>query len=170
MRAIIHNREVVAMPSRESDETGTKYVELFERFGTEYGMFIPITTTGYQFIRWVRRGMKDEQPKTSISTYAIHISNDGEVFTMCIDTVDDQIAMSPVTSKQFSLLTGNRDKTEAFTYLLKDCKTIAEAVKIIDDGYPDGIYDPHILLVSDWLAHAEEKGYDKIFYHTQFHD
>lgn len=170
MHAIIHNREVVAMPAKEKDETGTKYVEPYERFGTEYGLFIPLTTTGYQFIRWVRRGMKDELPKTSISSYAIHISNDGEVFTMSIDTADDMIVMSPVSSKKFSLLTVNRDKAEALTYLMKDCKNIAEAVKIVDDGYPEGMHDPIILLVSDWVAYAKEKGYDKILYHTRFYE
>jgi hypothetical protein len=168
MRTIIHNSDVIAIPSREVDETGSRAVEVFESFSTEYGLFIPVTTSGYHFNRWLRRGMKDVLPKDSISAYGLHISNDGEVFTMCLDTAENQIALCPVTSKEFSLLTINRDKNEAFTYLLKDCTTIADAVKLVDDSYPDGIYNPHILLVSDWVEYSKKKGYDKIFYHTRF--
>lgn len=170
MQAIIYNREVIAIHARERDETSAKYIEPYEHFGTEYGLFIPVTITGYQFIRWIRRGMKDELPKSAVVAYAIHISNDGEVFAMWMDTTDDQILMSPISSKKFSLLTSNRDKSEALTYLMKDCSNIAEAVKVVDDSYPDGMYDPIILLVSDWVAHAKEKGYDKILYRTRFYE
>lgn len=169
MHSAIYSRDVIAIPSKEVDTAGAKYVEPYEAFGTPYGLFIPITSSAYQFIRWVRRGMVDELPKSSVSAFALHISNIGEVFTLYLSTEDNTIAMTPVSSKKFSFLHSERDNSDAFTYLLKDCVTIAEAVKLIDDSSPESMFEPHILLVSDWVEHAKQKGYDKLFYHTRFY-
>ncbi|BAW19154.1 hypothetical protein [Ralstonia phage RP31] len=168
MYNILYNRESVAIPQKEGSQPCTTYVEPYEMFGTEYGLFIPSTASAYQFIRWIRRGMKDELPKDACHAHAVHVSNDGEVFTMVIDSEENTISMIPVVSKKFSLLHASRDTGEAFTYLMKDCKTISEAVGIVEHGQVDGMFDPHILLVADWVAHAKEKGYDKIFYHSRF--
>lgn len=169
MHSFIYNGEVIAIAGKEHDEIGSKYVEPYERFGTEYGLFIPLTLSAYQFIRWLRRGMRDELPPTSISAFAMHISNDGEVFTVRLSTEDNMIIMVPVTSKKFSYMHSDNDRTEAYSYLLKDCKSIAEAVKLLDDSDITGIFEPHFLFASDWVAHAKEKGYDKVFYHTRFY-
>jgi hypothetical protein len=168
MLNILFNHEVIAIPPRESNHPGSSPVEPFEMFGTEYGMFIPITLSGYQFLRWVRRGKKDKLPKNSISCYFLHISNDGEVMITYVDTEENNISMVPYVSERFTLMNISRDVGEAFSHLLRGCKTIAEAIKYVEDNNVDGLYSPFIIFPSEWVKHAKECGYDKIFLDTSF--
>lgn len=165
---ILFNKDLVAVPNKEAPGNVALHVEPFESFGSEYGMFIPMAMSGYVFLRWLRRGMKDDLPKDAISSVVVHISNDGEVILMSLDSDNDCIGMVPVTTSKFTLLNASRDTADAYTYLIKDCKTISEAVKIVDDGHFTGMYDPHIILAEDWVKHAKEKGYRKTFMHTRF--
>lgn len=167
MKNVVYNREVIAFPIKEASACSSVYVEPFETFGTEYGLFIPTTLSGYQFIRWVRRGMTDELPRNSIMSHFLHVSNDGEVLLVLVDTEEDEITSALYCSKKFSLLNSNRDITEAFTALLAECETIAQAVAIVDSGNLEGIYKPHILFVNDWVEYAKKMGYNKLLYNTR---
>lgn len=167
--SIVYNNEIVAIPRREAATSTTVPTDPYKTFGTEYGMFIPITLSGYQFIRWVRKGMTDVLPKKSIAGYFIHISNDGEVMVVVAETEENVISMVPHHLSQFALLHMYRETTEAYNVMLENCKTISEAVRIIDEGTPDGFYDPLIFFVNDWVKYAKEKGYTKTFYHTLFY-
>lgn len=168
MMTLLYNHEMVAIPQRENANSTTVMVDPIKSFGTEYGMFIPITLSAYQFIRWIRRGMKEELPLKSVFGYLIHISNDGEVLIMIADTEDNIITMVPYTRPEFNLLNGVREISEAYNSILEDCTNVSEAVRMVDESLPNGMYEPIIFFVSDWVAHAKEKGYDKAFYHTVF--
>lgn len=165
---IIYNKNVIAFRNYDGGDFGPVHIDPFEAFGTEYGMFIPITLSGYQFIRWVRKGMKDVLPKNAIGCYFIHVDNDGEVMVMHADSEDNSITITPVTTETFQLLNASRDITYAYLRLLRGCQTIAEACRFVEEHEVSGIYDPYILLASDWAEHAKAKGYDKTFYRTKF--
>jgi hypothetical protein len=165
---LVYNSEVVAIPRREQATATTLGVDVHGMFGTEYGLFIPVSLTGYHFIRWVRKGMKDELPKKSMVGYILHISNDGEVMIMVVDTEEDSISMVPYCGKQFQRLHQIREVSEAYNSIIENCTTISEAVRMVDDGCPDGLHDPIIYFVSDWVNYAKEKGYTKTFYHSSF--
>lgn len=169
MTTVVYSNSVVAIPRRMYAPPGSVHCEPFEVFATEYGMFIPITSSGYQFLRWVQSGMVDELPPTcSIYAWMIHISNTGEVLLLCADTDDNSIGVTPYASKKFSLLANERDSAEAFNLLLSKCENMAQAVAFVEDNHINGIPNPHVFFVKDWVAHAKEKGYDKTFYATCF--
>jgi hypothetical protein len=168
MNSLLYNSELVAIPGREQAIATSLPVDIYKTFGTEYGMFIPITQTAYQLIRWVRRGMVDILPKKSIMGYLIHISNDGEVIVVVADTEADQITMVPYCGKRFLRLHPLREVSEAYSTLLENCTTVTEAVAIVDQGCPEGFYDPTIFFVDEWVKYAKEKGYTKLFYNTTF--
>lgn len=169
MKNIIYNRNVIAIPAREGGDAGSvPTTNPFELFGTEYGLFLPITLSGYQFLRWLRRGRKDKVAKNAIACYMLHVSNDGEVMTVYADSEVDHIMPVPYHSEKFTLMNVERDVMEAYTYLMRDCKTIAEAVKFVEEHEIAGMYEPTIILVEDWVAYAKEKGYTQILLDTHF--
>jgi hypothetical protein len=165
---LVYNDEVIAMPRREQATATTLGVDPYQMFGTEYGMFIPVGLTGYQFIRWVRKGMVDTLPKKSVMNYMLHVSNDGEVMVIVADTEADTISCVPYYGKQFLRMHQFREVAEAYNSIIENCTTISEAVRMVDEGCPDGLYDPIIFFVSDWVKYAKEKGYTKTFYHSSF--
>lgn len=168
MLGVIFNNKVLAFNRREHPGSMTVPVDPFKTFGTAYGMFIPITANGYQFLRWINRGMKDVLPKKSIFAYFIHVSNDGEVMTVIADVDEDIIVMTPVTLDSFQYMHTNREVSEAMSLILERATTVSEAIDIVHQGTVDGIVNPYIFFVEDWVQHAKEKGYDKIFYRSTF--
>ncbi len=170
MRNIIYNNAVVAIPPHESNEATTSPTDKpFEMFGSEYGLWFPITTSGYQFLRWLRRGMKPgELPEEGVLTYMLHVSNDGEVLAVYADARDNLITMVPWNSDKFALMNADHDLTEAYTSALEDTKTIGDAVQFIEEHLPHGMYQPRIIFVEEWVKYAQEKGYDKVFLNNTF--
>lgn len=168
MKQIILSKDVLAFHNFIGAESLSIEVIPFETYGTEYGIFIPLSGTGYQFLRWIRNGMKDILPANTVSTNFIHVSNSGEVMVGSAFSSENAISMYPYCSDKFSFISYDRDVTEAFTAILKKCKTIAQAIKVIESRNTDGMYKPHIVLASDWVEYAKIKGFDKIFYHTRF--
>lgn len=166
---IVFNKDVISLRKRIMHDSGSICADIIETFGTEYGVFIPVTSSGFQFLRWLKRGGTDKLPETTgIVSHFIHIANDGEINVMTVDSNDDFISVVPYYSKTFAVIGMERDTSEALNYLIRNCKTVNEAVKIVDSGNMDGIHDPNIFFASDWVAHAKEKGYTQIFYHTSF--
>lgn len=168
MTNIVFNKNVVAFPSRVMAPSGSILIDPYKQYGTPYGMFIPISATGTHLIRWIRRDMKDELPPDCLSCYSLHISNDGEVLLLEAFSIEDSIAMVQYTSDKFSMICTKREVAEAYTYLISDCKTVAEAVEFVDQHEVNGLHNPTIFFVDDWVSYAREKGYDKIFYLTEF--
>ena len=166
---IVYNKNVLAMRQRLMTAAASLPFDFYESFGTEYGVFIPATTSGYQFIRWLKNGMVDRLPVArGVLSHLIHITNNGQVYVVIIDIEDDEIAFIPYTSEKFSLICGSRENSEAVNFLLNDCTTIAAAVKLVDDVNSSGMPDPLIFFVSDWVEYAKANGYTKNFYHTSF--
>lgn len=166
---LVINKSAIAYPGA----TATHYSMLpfgdaFETFGTPFGLFIPTSTSGYQFLRWLRRGMKDMLRHDDITSRMVHVSNDGEVFIMRANTEENDISIIPVTTERFVHLHETRDIAEAYTHLLRKCKTITEAAAFIEQNEVNGLIDAQILLVEDWVAHAKEKGYTELWYRTTF--
>lgn len=170
MISILYSKSVIAFPGREMTPATSIHVVPFETFGTEYGMFIPISSTGYQFLRWIKKGMTDPLAKNNFYCWLLHVSNDGEVLVVIADTETDMITCTPYCSEKFSLLNGDRDVSEAYNALMAKCTNISQAVDILDNGTLEGMYDPFIILVEDWVAHAKSKGWNKTFYRTHFSD
>lgn len=168
MMNLVFNRDMLALPRRLHFSPGSIPVDPFELYGTPYGMFIPFTTTGMQFLRWVKKGMVDVLPRQCIMSYLLHVSNSGEVLSMVADTEDGGISMMPYQSEKFALICGEREISEAYNAILPKCKTLGEAIRVVDEGEPRGIYDPIIFMVDDWVKYAKEKGYTETFYHTEF--
>lgn len=166
---IIYNKDLLAMPRRLISPVAIP-VEPFEMYGTPYGMFIPLSSSGNQFVRWVQKGMKDKLPKKSVFAFLIHISNDGEVMLTTVDTEGDMIAMTRVVSKEFAVMTYLRDSASAYSDLVRECKTISEAVHILDEADPSGLFEPIIFFVEEWVKYAREKGYAENFYWTDMSD
>lgn len=166
---LIFNNKVLALTKRLMSNVVSLPFNLFETFGTEYGLFIPITASGRQFVRWVRKGMKDKlPPEVEITSYLLHISNDGEVCVVSADLQKDSIVFTSYMTEVFTMISPSRDISEAFSHLIRNCKTINEAITIVDNGNSEGLYDPYIVFVSDWVEYAKEKGYTKNFYYTSF--
>lgn len=165
---IIFNKEMFALPRRLLAGSGTIAYDLFEAFGTQYGLFLPVSSSGHHFIRWVRRGMRDILPVNCVYVYMLHISNDGEVMVVTADQEGDSIVMLPYTVKEFCTMSIDRELTEAYTHLIRNCKTIQEAIQIVDEADARGLFDPNIFFVSDWVNYAKEKGYTDLFYHIKF--
>lgn len=168
MMNVVFNRNMIAMPRRWHPAPGTIPIEPYEMFGTPYGMFIPFTLSGVQFIRWVKKGMEDVLPKQCVLSYFLHISNDGEVLVMYADTEENVITMTPYQSEVFNFISGERELSEAYKVIVAKCETIAEAVKVVDEGEPKGLFEPIIFFVDDWVKYAKEKGYTETFYYTEF--
>lgn len=164
---IIYNKDVLVMPSRIVAPVAIP-VDPFAMYGTPYGMFVPLSPTGNHFVRWVQKGMKDQLPKKSVLSYAVHVSNDGEVMLVTIDTEGGMILMTRVVSEQFAVLTGLRDTSAAYSDLISECKGIAQAVQILDEADPAGLFEPIIFFVEEWVQYAKEKGYTDNFYWTTF--
>jgi hypothetical protein len=165
---VVYNRHMLAIPRRMHFSPGSMPVDPYELFGTPYGMFIPFTTTGVQFVRWVKKGMVDVLPRQCVMSYFMHVSNSGEVLTMVADTEESGISMMPYVSDKFALMSGEREITEAYNAILPKCTTIGEAIRVVDEGEPRGIYDPILFMVEDWVNYAKEKGYTETFYLTEF--
>ena len=171
MTTIVYSKSVIAIPRKLYAASGSVSYEPFETFGTPYGMFIPISASGFQFLRWVRSGCVDKLPDNcSIYAWLIHISNSGEVLLICADTNDDCIGAVPYCSKKFSLLALDRDSSEAFNMMMDKFTNIAQAVAFVENNHVTGMPNPQIVFVKDWVAYAEDQGYDKVFYTTQFSD
>lgn len=168
MTNLIFNKQVVAFQRNEISEAGITALVPFETFGTEYGLFIPVTFSGYQFLRWIRKGARDVLPLRSIGSHLIHISNDGEVLMMHASTESNTISVVPVLSEQFQLLNASREISAAYSRLLRDCQTVAEACRFVEEHEVNGIPDPHIILVNDWVEYAKSRKYTRTFYLTKF--
>lgn len=169
---IVFNKDMVALPQRlMTDATSIPY-DFYETFDTEYGLFIPVTASGFQFLRWVRKGMKDSIfDCKDIISYFIHISNDGEVIVVQVDILNDIIAFFPYTSKTFSAICGpDRETAEALNYLMRNCTTVEEAVRVVEQGNMKGLYNPNVFFVNDWVELAKKNGYTKNFYRTSFRE
>lgn len=169
MRNILISTKTIAVHEKIAND-GVRYnYNLFETFGTEYGLFIPLTGTGYQFLRWVKKGMPELPKETNISTLMIHVSNDGEVFICDIISASNEIVLFPYISDDISFVHTNRDTAEAFSYLIKrNCKTFAQALALLEKKEVNGFYKPIIFSVQDWVDHAKEKEWTKLFWHTCF--
>jgi hypothetical protein len=162
---VIYNKDLVAMPSRVAAPVGIP-VDPYECYGTPYGMFIPLSSSANQFVRWMKKGMKDKLPKKSVMAYMLHISNDGEVILVTVDTEADLIIMTRYVSNTFSVLTGTRDTANAYSDLISDCTNIADAVRIVDESDPAGLFEPIIFFVQEWVEYAKKQGYTDTFYWT----
>jgi hypothetical protein len=167
---IVFNKDMVALPQRLMTNATSVPYDFYEAFGTEHGLFIPVTSSGFQFLRWVRKGMKDDiTDSKDITSYYLHISNDGEVIIVHTDVMENIISFTPYSSKTFSMLCGSRRETaEALNYLMRDCKTVEEAVRVVEEGNMKGLYNPNVFFVNDWVEHAKKNGYVKNFYYTSF--
>lgn len=166
---VVFNKDLLALPSR-LQATVTVGVDPYLMYGTPYGMFIPFTASGNQFVRWVQKGMVDRLPKKAVLSYLIHISNAGEVLLVSVDTEESLIFMTPYVSETFAVMSGNREIAEAYSELVKNCTNIADAIHIVDEGDPLGLYDPILFFVEEWVQYAKEKGYKDTFYWTEFSD
>lgn len=168
MMNILFNNQVIALRQNEVGDDVNIDCDIIKMFGTEFGLFIPTTTTGYYFIRWLRNGMQEILPKNSIQTTFLHVGNDGEVSLMTVNTGGNTIGSIPYHGNNFTLLGRSREISEAFTFMLKKITNIADAVKLVDDNNIVGLYQPQIYLVEDWVKYAEEKGYTKLWYRSTF--
>lgn len=169
MNIIILNKDLIVVRKRIMSDTGSIPTDIIETYGTEYGIFIPISTSGFQFLRWLKRGAVENLPKNvDILSFFVHIANDGEICIVVIDSNADFISVVPYYNNTFSVASANRDTAEALSYLIRNSKTVGEAITVVDAGNMEGMHDPHIFFASDWVAYAKEKGYVKSFYYTNF--
>lgn len=167
MRFIFNDQALAVIP-RIYFDSGSIPVDVFKTYGTPYGLFIPITSSGFQLIRWLRRDMKDKLSGFRCNSYFLHISNIGEVIAIEADTDLDKkiltLQMIPYCTSSFATILRSREETEAYNVILQPCKTIQEAITVFDNTSAKGFYKPIIVAVSDWVEHAKEQGYDKLLY------
>lgn len=169
MKAILFNKDVVAIPPRI--DTGIVHLEVdpFVTFATDYGLFIPISSSGYTFVRWINKGFPVLEKEDSIFGDLLHISNDGEMFVITADSDNGNIISKPVISGNVAYLSMKQSINEAYTYLFaKRRLNMAQAIKLLEDEAVDGFYNPTIISVSDWVEHARVKGLTKTFFRTRF--
>ncbi len=170
MKQVIISKRLIALQRYIQNDPVSSEVIPFEAFGTPYGMFFPVAGSVYQLVRWIQKGMTDILPTNAVSGSFVHISNSGEMLLGNAQTADNTICLIPYTSEKFSLVATDREVSEAFSSVLKKCTTIAQAVNLIESRNVDGMHNPIILMVDEWVAYAKEKGYDKTFYRTTFFD
>lgn len=166
---ILFNHKVFALRKRLMCDASSVPHDVFKTCGTPYGLFIPTTQSGFQFLRWVKKGMIDKLPSNGdISSFFLHVSNDGEICIAVVDVADDHISIISYYSDRFSIITDNRDTAEAINHFLKDSKNIQEAITVVEENDPTGMYDPHVFFASDWVKHAKENNYTENFYWCSF--
>lgn len=170
MNQVIVSKHALALARRIPTESISIEVIPFETYGTPYGLFIPLSGSGYQFLRWVRKGMKDKLPSNAVAARIVHVSNDGEVLIGDASTFENYISLYPYCSEKFSLVNEDREISEGFTAVLSNCTNVAQAVALVESRNVIGMYDPNIVLVSHWVEYAKNCGYDKTFYRTTFVD
>lgn len=169
MERVLFNKDLVAVPSRIANDAVSIGIDPFINCATEYGLFLPITGSGYAFLRWIQKGFPELEKEAEIESDLLHISNTGEVFVVLVATLDNKIMMLPYKADDITYLSASRDYNEAYTYLFAKRKlNMAAAIKLLEDASLKGFYNPQIFSVNDWVEHAKEKGYTKTFLRTQF--
>lgn len=170
MNRIIANSKMLAINSTCAIDPLSVPVDFYKTYGTPYGLFIPVNATGYQFLRWVKKDFPKDFPRHECSLTFIHVSNDGEVFVCDADGANNHIVLIPYTSDKFSLFTNTRDVSEAYSHLFKKLTTISQAIALVESKELTGMPEPQILLVDEWVKHAEDMGWDRTFWKTSFTD
>lgn len=168
MNRVIANSKMLAIGSTVAIDPLSVPVDIYKTYGTPHGLFIPINATGYQFIRWVRKGFPKDFPRHDCSLTFIHVDNDGDVFVGDADGGNDHIVLIPYTSEKFSLFSNTRDVSEAYSHLFKKLTTISQAIALIEGKDLVGMPEPQILLTDEWMKYAEDMGWNKTFWKTSF--
>lgn len=168
MDRIIFNHSVIAFPGKINTDAVTVPIIPFETFATQYGLFIPTTSSGYTFLRWVQKGCGVGLIGVEIIGDLLHVSNTGEVFVVCVDTIDNVIKMYPYVTDKISYISSDRGFNEAYSYLFQKRElSLSGAIKLLAEGSKAGFYKPIIISVEDWVKHAKAKGFVKTFFRNK---
>lgn len=152
MRVIV-NREVIAFSERMYRQSIVIPVEYKEAFFTPFGMFIPLHTSGFGFLRVLRGEVSVEAlTKAEVVFELVRVDHLGKVSVLIVDTRSG-IQELPLTSKRWTTYgfhqTPVKASNAAYDYLLEGCQTIESAIKRIDHTSAEGFFEPHVLKLED---------------------
>lgn len=171
---MLFNCDEFAFSQAQVEHTHHFAYDLEKNFMTPYGVFIPMFTSGYVFIRALRGEFPaKELRKTLVGCRFLHINSHGHVWYIAVDSDENDIAHQQVVTKDWTVAgfrNDDRGNSIAYGHLLKGCKTLDKAVQRIDRIAYDGFFEPHRYNVKEVAKTLLDKNYTEPFFYTRLSD